>query len=302
MDNDKLLTQVFVQRIESDNEKLANETGAFIRQKLREVSFARKIMNPQYITASECQRTAQNDQLVKLIDVEPDSAAMVLTLRGQPTARYVTGNRFEVSFDKISSEEFQKIEIELLAYEMPITEIIERNSVKDIQGKEDAAFMTLTDAVITTNGKSISRLYSSGIQNALVDLFNLLEDSGNTGVTTPMNPLICNTLLMNRNDWNKLSAIPAVIGGSPLASEVFVNGYKYQTVMGKNVIATSKGNLVPAGTMYAFPSQEYMGKFFILNDTKFYVDKKRDLIKWSAEEMVGMAYGNTLSAAKLTLV
>lgn len=294
---DKLLTQVFIQRIDTDNEKLASETGAFVRSKLREISFARKILNPQYITAAELQRSTLNDQLVKIVDIEPDSAAMTLTLRGTPTTRYVTGNRFEVSFEKISSEEFQKVEIELLAYEMPITEIIERNSIKDIQKQEDTAFMTLTDAAITANAKTLTRTYASGIQNALVDLFNILEDN-----STGLNPLVCQTLLMNRNDWNKLSATPSTIGGSPLATEVFINGYKYPTVMGKNVVVTNKGDLVPAGVVYAFPAQEFMGKFYILNDTKFYVYKKRDLISWSAEEIVGMAYGNTNSVAKLTLV
>lgn len=295
---DKLLTQVFMQRIETDNEKLASETGAYIRSKLREVSFARKILTPQYVTAAELQRSVNNDQLVKIVDIEPDSTAMTLTLRGTPTVNYVTGNRFEISFDKISSEEFQKVEIELLAYEMPITEVIERNSVKDIQKLEDTSFMTLTDAAITANPtRAITRTYASGIQNALVDLFNVLEDNA-----TGANPLVCSTLLMNRNDWNKLSAVPATIGGSPLATEIFVNGYKYPSVMGKLVVVTNKGDLVPAGQIYAFPSQEFMGKFYILNDTKFYVSKKRDLISWSAEEVVGMAYGNTKAAAKLTLV
>jgi hypothetical protein len=45
-----------------------------------------------------------------------------------------------VAFFTISSEIFQKTEQELLAYEMPITKIIEENSVKDIQEIEDREF------------------------------------------------------------------------------------------------------------------------------------------------------------------
>jgi hypothetical protein len=51
----------------------------------------------------------------------------------------------------ISSEDFQKTEEELLAYEMPITDVIERNSVKDIQEIEDNAFISRIDAAIAVS-------------------------------------------------------------------------------------------------------------------------------------------------------
>ena len=51
--------------------------------------------------------------------------------------------------------------------------------------------------------------------------------------------------------------------------------------------------------MYAFASQEFMGKFYVLNDVKFWIEKKRNLIKWSAYETLGMAIINNKSVAKL---
>jgi hypothetical protein len=70
---------------------------------------------------------------------------MAITFRGQPTARFIRGSRAEIAFYTISSEIFQKTEQELLAYEMPITKIIEENSVKDIQEIEDREF-TITSS------------------------------------------------------------------------------------------------------------------------------------------------------------
>lgn len=298
--NPRTVNELFIQKLDSEHEKVAAETAAFIRQKLREVSFARKIINPQYVTKADLQRSVSHDQLVKIVDVEPDSSAMTLDLRGNPEVRYVEGKRAEVQFFNISSEEFQKTEEELLAYEMPITEVIERNSIKDIQKIEDTAFMTAVNAAITVSGKSVSHTpTTSGTIEiaAFVKLFNSLE-----GASTGTNPLKTDLVLMNLADFNKFMALPATTIGSAVAGEQYINGYKYDTLLGKKLIVTNKGDLVPEKSIYAFASQEFLGKFYILNDTKFWVEKKRNLIKWSAYETIGMAIINNLSAAKLTLL
>lgn len=299
LNNARTINELFLQRLETDMEKVAAESGAFVRTKLREVAFSRKVVNPVYVTKADLQRSTKHDQLVKIVDIEPDSAAMTINLRGQPDVQYVEGNRYEITFFPISSYEFQKTEEELLAYEMPITEIIERNSVKDIQKIEDTAFMTAVNAMIASSGKTAS--YTPAVSGTLelgvfVKLFNLLEGS-NTGT----NPLKTDIVLMNQNDYNKLYTLPATVIGSPAASEQYINGFRYETLLGKKLIVTVKGDLVPEKTIYAFPAQEFMGKFFILNDTKFWVEKRRNLIKWSCYETIGMGMGNIQAAAKVTL-
>jgi len=299
--NPKTVNELFIQKLDSEHEKVAQEAAAFIRTKLREVAFSRKVINPVYVTKADLQRSTQHDQLVKIVDIEPDSSAMQITLRGQPTVRYVEGDRFEVSFFNISSEEFQKTEEELLAYEMPVTEIIERNSVKDIQRIEDTAFMAAVEAAITASGKSTT--YAPAVSGtiemgAFVKLFNLLE-MGSDGLGS--NPLKTDLVLMNQTDFNKFAALPATTIGSAVAGEQYINGYRYDTILGKKLIVTNKGDLVAPKAIYAFAAQEFLGKFFVLNDTKFWVEKKRNLIKWSAYETIGMAIANNLAMAKLTL-
>ncbi len=296
--NTKALNEIFVNRLDTELEKVAQETGQYIRTKLRENAFSRKIINPQYVTKADLQRTVLHDQLVKIVDIEPDAGAMMISLRGQPDVTYVEGDRAEVSFFGISSKEFQKTEEELLAYEMPITELVERNAVKEIMKIEDTAFMTAAAAAVTTSGKEVSyTTTTSGVMELkmFVDLFNTMEDA-----TTGLNPLVVDVVLMNQADYNKLSTLPATTVGSPAATEVYVNGYKYATILGKKFVTTVKGDLLPPGTMYAFAPQEFMGKFYILNDVKFWIEKKRNLIKWSAYETLGMAIINTKSVAKLT--
>ena len=303
--NPRTINELFIQKLDDEHEKTAVEasTSAFIRTKLREVGFARKIINPLYVTKADLQRSVQHDQLVKIVDIEPDSAAMQITLRGNPEVRYVEGQRFEISFFLVSSEEFQKTEEELLAYEMPVTEIIERNSVKDIQKIEDKAFMAAIEAAITSSGKSTT--YTPAVSGtielgAFVKLFNVLEESATTSAA---NPLKTDLVLMNQADFNKFAILPATTIGSGVAGEQYINGFKYETVLGKKLVVTNKGETgyVPQGSIYAFAAQEFLGKFFVLEDTKFWVEKKRNLIKWSCYELIGLGIGNVKACAKLTL-
>ena len=104
------INELFISKLNTPEgmEKVAQEGSAFIRQKLREVSFARKIINPQYVTKADLQRSINHDGLVKIVDIEPDSKAMIVNFRGNPDFRYVVGDRFEIPFFMVSSEEFQK--------------------------------------------------------------------------------------------------------------------------------------------------------------------------------------------------
>jgi hypothetical protein len=78
---------------------------------------------------------------------EPESEPNMELLLGGPVS--VPGwalpppfrERTSIPFFTISSERFEKTEQELLAYQMPITKIIEDNSVKDIQEIEDREFL-----------------------------------------------------------------------------------------------------------------------------------------------------------------
>ena len=133
------MNELFVQNLETSEgqEKIAAEGSAFIRKKLREVSFARKIIQPEYVTKADLQRSVQHDGLTKIVDIEPDSKAMTVNFRGDADYNYIEGERYEINFNMVSSENFQKTEEELLAYEMPLTQVIEQNSLLDIQKTEE---------------------------------------------------------------------------------------------------------------------------------------------------------------------
>jgi hypothetical protein len=302
--NARQLNELFIQKLDTPEgmQKVAQEGSAFIRQKLREVSFARKIVQPQYVTKADLQRSVNHDGMVKIVDIEPDSTAMAVNFRGNADTEYIMGERFEIPFFGIQSANFQKTEEELVAYEMPLTEVIERNSVLDIQKIEDTAFLAHVDKAIayevakghqtSISGNYLTTTVEAGgiAKKDIISLFDLLDG----------NELRCEILLMDSTMYNKLNLYAATTAGSPEASEVFVNGYTYASIFGRKLVVSNKVSLLQ-NKIYAFTSQDFFGQFLVYQDTKFWIEKKRNIITFSSWESIGIGIGNTKSAAVLTL-
>ena len=298
-----VVNDLFLEKLSLEPEKVASSAGAFVRKKLREVSFSRKILQPEYITKGECQRSELHDQLVKIVDIEPDSKAMAVNFRGAGDVTYVEGDRYTISFYKVESDTYQKTESELMAYEMPLTELIEKNTIKDIQAVEDSAFMTNCRAAVATSAKS-AHVNTSGTYNGkispevFITLFNTLENSDDTSSEAVR--LRTDIILMNQADYNEILLWSATTIGDQVASEVTVNGYKYATLFGKKLITTIKGDLVKKGSIWAFSEKEFLGHSYILDDTKFWIEKKKDVISWVAWELIGMGIGNVNALSVVT--
>ena len=322
-----VLNELFATKLSSSDgkEKIAEYGGSYIRDRLREVSFARKVIPPEQVTRADCQRSVNHDTLVKIIDIEPKSRAMAITFRGQPDARFIRGERAEVAFFTISSEMFQKTEQELLAYEMPITKIIEENSVKDIQEIEDREFTIHIEAAVQalqleanggvtpvalntgTIGTTVEFSVRKGelARNATADTAEVLPiqrpDVVNLFKMLDGNRLRCERLLMTEVDWDDLLQWTVEDFGDRVQSETTVDGYKYNTILGRAYIRTIKTDILRPGNVYAFTKPEFFGKFFVLNNTKFYIDKIANTITFQAWEDIGMSVLNIAAVRKLEL-
>jgi hypothetical protein len=324
----RVLNELFTQKLGSSEgkEKMAEYGGSYIRDRLREVSYARKVVPPEQVTRSDCQRSVNHDTLVKIVDVEPQSRALTMSFRGQPTARFIRGPKAEVGFYTISSEVFQKTEQELLAYEMPITKIIEENSVKDIQEVEDREFTVFTEAAVqalqvVANGGVATALNASNIQAGLVVEFSVRKGelartaTSNDATIRPIqrpdlinlfklldgNRLRSERLLMTEVDWDDILQWTVEDFGDRLQSETAVDGFKYNTLFGRSYIRTVKTDILRAGNVYVFTKPEFFGKFYVLNNTKFYIDKIANVITFQAWEDIGMTVINIAAVRKLEL-
>lgn len=323
-----ILNSLFANKLETaeGKEKIAEYGGAYIRDRLREASFARQIIPPENISRSDCQRSVNHDTLVKIIDVEPESRAMALTFRGQPTAHYIRAPRAEIPFYTISSEKFEKTEQELLAYEMPITKVIEDNSVKDIQEIEDRNFLLHIESAVQAlqaeaNGGSATVLAATEIQAGSVVEWKVRKGelarvaSTDDAVVRPLqrpdlvnlfkmldgNRLRAERVLMTETEFDDILQWTVEDLGDKLESETAVDGWKYSNLLGRAFVRTIKTDLLRQGNVYVFTRPEFLGKFYVLNQLKFYIDKIANLVTWQSWEDIAIGIVNIAAIAKLEL-
>lgn len=322
--------QMLVDRLNEPGgrEKTAAVAQPYIRDRLREVSFFRHLIPPEDVVASDCQRSLNHDTLVMMVDIEPRSRAMSVTFRDQPTARIISASRYEIPFFTITSEKFQKPEQELLAYKMPLTKIIEDNMITDLQEIEDREGLRHTESSVQalqteTNTNTTVKYNSTQIRagNANAQAVSVIKGELALGrvtddfVVNPVqkpdfvrlfnlldaNRLRSDRILMTEPDFNDLLQWTIEDQGDKIQSETVVSGYSYNTLMGRKLIRTIKTDILRRGNIYIFTAPEFLGKFYILNKVKFYIDKVANWITFQAWEDIGMGYGNIAAMRKLEL-
>ena len=334
----EMVNSLFVEKLgtEEGRQKIAAYGGGVIRDHLREVSFARKVLPPMPVTPAECQVSTEHDGLVKIEELEPESRAMVVDFRGSSRARYIRAPRVAVSFFTIESEHFEKTEQELLAYKMPITKMIEEQSANNLQEIEDRQFLIFAEAGIQQVQKDANTTHgthggfsSSAIngaappavgpdQNASVMKGQLaLSALTDDFVVRPVNRpdfvnffkmmsgpdrrLRLDLVLLTEPDYDDILQWTVEDMGDRIQSETVVDGYKYNTLLGRRFIRTIKTDILRRGNVYGFAAPEFLGCFYVLNNTKFYVDKIGNKITFWCWEDIGMAFLNLNSLIKMEL-
>lgn len=329
-----LLNSQFVERLgtEEGRSKIAAYGSGIIRDHLREVSFARGVLPPLPISPAECQVSTEHDGLVKIEELEPESKAMVVDFRGSSQAQYVSAPRVAVSFFSIESRHYEKTEQELLAYKIPITKMIEDFTATDVQDVEDRQFLVYVEAGIQKVQKDSNETYAAhgkfsagnlaAVANgpdhrASVMKGTLATQAGGEAFTvfpvqrndfvnlfkllSGLRKLRLEVMLMTEPDFDDILQWSLEDVGDRIQSETTVDGYKYSVVLGRKFVRTIKTDILRRGNIYGFTTPEFLGVFYILNNTKFYVDKVGNRITWWAWEDIGMALLNLNSMVKMEL-
>lgn len=304
--------------------KIAARFGGYIRDRLREASFAEQVLPPENIDRSQCQVSTNHDSLVKIEFLEPKSRAMVVTFRGEPRANFIRGTKVEIPFITVMSDMFQKPEQEFLAYAFPIGKVIEQNAVKDLGEVQDREFLIHCEAAVQAlqteaNGGTVTTLNASSI-GTTVEFSVVKGELARTATTDdavvrPLqrpdivrliklldgNRLESDMILMTSVDWDDILQWTVEDQGDKLQSETAVSGFKYNMLMGKRYVKTIKTDILRPGNLYCFTSPDFLGRFYVLNNVKFYIDKVINLIKFVAWKDIGMSLVNIASVRKLEL-
>ena len=312
----KLANDTLLDKLTSDNSSLTKEAADAIndytRVKMREDGFFRRILPPVTITNDQLDRQVDTDKPVKVVDKEPDSpAAVSVPLGSMPINRYIKGPRYRVMFDRILTPKFTKDVDELRTYDMDIRQILSDNSIKDMLAEEDGKFITTltgsaaqplvgilgtaANSVISLTGVAQWVTISGGItRDTLAETMKVLP-------RTLMHLNVATILINNVSIWDIVKFGRDEIGGD-LSEELFKTGFAERELMGVRWIITIKRDLVPDSTVFLFAEPKFMGKFFILEDTTMYIDRRAYMLEFFAYEYIGACIANIAAVGRVDYV
>lgn len=273
-------------------DKVAAASDYYIRTKMYEEAFSKKILPPQTITRAECQRSVHHELPVVIKDIAPEAEAVALTFRGEADQAYVKGERFEIGFYEIQSIEYVKSEKELFTYEMPLTQILEEVIIKSLAQKEDEGFMKQVDDCVARNNKHVKVPTSDHKidRDAIIELRKQLDGDR----------LETACFLMNVNTYLDLSRFESD-KVDQMAGKLLIEGYREKTILGVPIYVTMKNDIIKHNEVYAFCAPQYLGFSYILDEPQFWVESEKKMIHMQASEEIGIGFGNSKGMAKLTI-
>jgi hypothetical protein len=300
----KLVNEAVYERITSDDPRMVKEAqdaiNDYTRVKMREDGFWRRILPPVTITNDELDRQVDTDKPVKIVDKEPDSpAAISVPFATLPMNRYIRGPRYRVMFDRILTRKFTKDVDELRTWDMDIRQILSDNSIKDMLAEEDGKAIHTIDALLVGPN---SVLLETGVAQWVTLGGGVTRDTMAEAMKvlprTPSHLNVATVLINNVTIWDIVKFGRDEIGGD-LSQELFRTGFTEREIMGVRYIITIKRDLVHDSTVYLFAEPKFLGKFFVLEDTTMYIDRKAYMLEFFAYESIGSAIANIAAVGKV---
>jgi hypothetical protein len=284
--------------------KQASESSSrMVRRRIRENGFGRLILPFKPVTDADLNQLPNTELPVIIEEMEPDSpGAKAINFNDTADTAFYRGDKFVVYFCKITTPEFTKNVDELRTYKSDLRGVVTDNALKDMHTQEDARFIKNVDTIVgSTGGVGASGLTQNfNVAGAIhrstyPDILSYLEDRNlNNGV-----------YLMNRKTakaflkWDR-----AEIGGD-LAESLMKDGLtalQEAKIMGIRHIFTIKRDLVPDNVVYQFAEPGFLGKAYELMPITMFVEKKKDILRFSAMEKVGLTIANVAAVNRATFV
>jgi hypothetical protein len=283
----QLINSNFVRKLEAGRVKEAQDEGsAFIRQKVRQESFAREVINPILLADDEIDRDENTDQPKKIVEKEPDSVATFVTFQGTGPRTWFRGPRYAVKFGKTESQRFTKNKWELMTYQNDIRKILSDNSVKDMADQEDIKFIGTIDDLVALNAAvqltAGTAFNSSAFRKAFQAMVRRRQPIGK--------------LLMTKELYYEALDLPATSVGDDVASRHYDEGIEEEEKLwGIPVVSTIKGDILNPKKAYVFAPENFLGNFFLLQDATLFIKQEADIIEFWSYAAPGIGIGNSVA-------
>lgn len=279
--NVQFLNQSFLDKLDQGMEKEAGVAmSSFVRQKLREDGFTRKILPPTMITAAELDRQLTEEPTV-IVEKEPDSVAANLPFLSAAVPRYFTGVRYPVTFQKIQSSNFEKSKFELATYRTDIRTVLQENSVKDLQKQEDSNFYNNVMSVAQAN----SSVYNIGGGFSVFSMMQAVKY-----LVAKQVPV--GQILMTQSMYADYIKQPATTVGSELVSQLVAGEKTLDNFYGFKILVTNKNDILPDNQIMIFTAPQYLGQSYLLQDATVFLKTEADIISFTTYEAIGVGLGN----------
>jgi hypothetical protein len=276
----------------------------FIREKVREKGFARKLVEPINVTAADLDRVSGSEQPAIILEKDIEATAMTVPFRGQGESRYWERENPIVEFQKIEVPKYSKSKFELMTSKTPYTKILETRFVQEAQKVEDETMIEAFNKMINDANKKApgSQLQhvSGGLNkeniSVLIKMLTRLR-------MVPTNPkdgvpkfLMTQTL---KADLVNLGMIE--IGDKNVTRNWEEGTLGVDKLFGLPVVTTIKNDLVKDNEMYIVAPQDYFGRFFILQDHTLVIKTEADMMEMWTYAAMGMGFINTKGVCKIVL-
>lgn len=290
--------------------KVSRATSDYIRMKLREEGFLRKILPAQTITGDDLTKQVSTDKPSKVVELEPDSpGAMSIPFGEFPTGTYIYGKRWLVTFSRIATPMFNKDVAELHDYDLDIRQVISDNALKDLQAEEDGKFIQTINSLLSNDQMTADQNVAYGPGGANTVLWKTLS-----GGLTRENVIEAKKLMMKAQA--RLRPQTALVNqktalefekwtreevGGDMSQNILVNGWAGEAAKwcSLNWITTIKDDLVPDNSMFLFAAPEFLGRLYFLEDTTMFVKREGPMLSWYAYEMLGGGIANAAAVSRV---
>lgn len=311
MGNATETNRIVAKKLTSGNDDLVktavDQSTVFIRSRVRELGFARKLFEPIYVTAADLDRAVDSDAPIIILEKDMDAKAYTVPFRGTGEAKYWDSENFVITFGKYESDKFTKSKLEMMTSKTSYDKLLENRIVEAMFRVEDETVMgALNDVIADAQTEAPGTQYqevAGGLTKTNLKVIIQLLSRLKMIPTEPKSDKDMPRFLMNTTLKQELIELGQLEIGDAGVSKNFNDGvFGITRLLGMPIVTTIKDDLVADDELFLIAPQDYSGRFMILQDHTLFVETKMDMISFQSYAAMGFGIVNTKSVVKLKFI
>jgi hypothetical protein len=272
----------------------ASALQAYTRTKIRESSYRDKIVTPQKVNFSNCDRQMDTVLPVIIFDKENDiPPALSVTFGSSPNELNISAPKYKVVFNRILTHKYYKDLAELGMYHMDVRQVTADNSVRELLAEKDGTWMSaFTNAIGSmdvTHPLAGAPLWKS--QSGGMTRINVVESL--KGMNRTIWNLESETCLTNMVTFKNFMMWGRDEMGGDLSQQIVKDGMiEVENFLNRRWIVTIKRGQVVDDVVNQFANEKFVGKNLTLEEPTMFLDRKAFWIEFFFYAAFGAAFGH----------